>query len=93
MSVAEIIKSTRLVGVDMNLSGAWRSLGVFDLDKADIDAVLDGAEAIVLNQAVATNAGIVMGKLRVTDAAVDHKSVLMYWSPERSWEVARHARG
>ncbi|WP_375184033.1 hypothetical protein [Aquabacterium sp.] len=93
MSIAETIKSTRLVGVDMNLSGAWRSLGVFDLDKGDIDAVLDGAEAIVLNQAVATTTGNVIGKLRVTNAAVDHKSVLMYWSHERSWEVARHARG
>lgn len=86
MDAKPSIEGTRLVGVDMNLSGAWRSLGTFNLDKADIDAVLDGAEAIVVNQANGTG-----GKLRIVDAADERKPVLMYWSQAKSWEEARHA--
>lgn len=86
------ITSTRLVGVDMNLAGAWRSLGVFNLDKCDIDAVLDSAELLVVNQAGATDTGKVVGKLRITDASLGYKPPLMYWSYEDGWEVTHHAR-
>lgn len=92
MAAAENIKSTRLVGVDMNLAGAWRSLGVFNLDKCDIDAVLDSAEVIVMNQIGVTETGKVVGKLRITDASQGYKPVLMYWSHEDGWEVTRYAR-
>jgi hypothetical protein len=80
--------TTRKVGVDMNLAGAWRTLGTFNLDECDIDAVLDAAETLVRNQAV----GAKNGKLRVTDASLDFKPVLMYWTEAKSWDVARHAR-
>lgn len=85
---ATIQSATRKVGVDMNLSGAWRSLGTFDLDKADIDAVLDAAETLVLNQAHGTT-----GKLRVTDAAQMPPMVLQYWSKAKGWEDSRHVAG
>lgn len=85
---AAIQSATRKVGVDMNLSGAWRSLGTFDLDKADIDAVLDAAETLVVNQANGTT-----GKLRVTDAQQMPPMVLMYWSKAKGWEESRHVAG
>ena len=78
-------EATRKVGVDMNLAGSWRSLGVFDLDAADIDAVLDAAETLVVNQSD-------HGKLRVTDAAQPDKPVLMYWSAADGWTENRLAR-
>lgn len=87
-TTATIKSPTRKVGVDMNLSGAWRSLGTFDLDKADIDAVLDAAETIVLNQ---TNGAT--GKLRTTDAAQTPPMVLQYWTRDKGWEDSRHVAG
>lgn len=77
-------KATRKLGLDMNLAGSWRSLGVFDLDKADIDAVLDAAETLVVNQSAS-------GKLRITDAEKSWKPVLMYWSAADGWTENRVA--
>jgi len=86
--VSTLKSPTRKVGVDMNLAGAWRSLGTFDLDKADIDAVLDAAETIVLNQANGAT-----GKLRTTDAMQTPPMVLQYWSRDKGWEDSRHVAG
>lgn len=86
MGLLKQIKAPRLVNVDMNLAGAWKSLGTFNLDKSDIDAVLDAAETLVVNQASGSH-----GKLRITDATLDHKPVLMYWTEAESWYEARHA--
>lgn len=77
-------RSTKKIGVDMNLAGSWRSLGVFDLDKADTDAVLDAAETLVVNQSAT-------GKLRITDAELPYKPVLMYWSAAEGWTENRVA--
>ncbi len=78
--------SPRKVGVDMNVSGAWRGLGVFDLDKCDIDAVLDAAETLVTNQTGT-------GKLRIT-LPDSTKLPLMYWDQRTGiWEETRHAQG
>lgn len=78
-------EATKKVGVDMNLAGSWRSLGVFDLEKADIDAVLDAAETLVVNQSD-------NGKLRITDAQLPYKPVLMYWTAAEGWYENRLAR-
>lgn len=77
----------RRVCLDMNISGAWRSLGVFDLDVCDSDAVLDAAETLVINNA--GQAG--KGKLRIT-LVEQPKTVLMYWSQDAGWQESRHAR-
>jgi hypothetical protein len=76
----------RKVSLDMNTSGAWRGLGVFDLDKCDLDGVLDAAETLVSNQTTT-------GKLRVT-LADSCKLPLMYWDQKTGrWEESRHAQG
>ena len=79
-------KPARKVGVDMNLAGSWKSLGTFNLDDCDIDAVLDAAEVIVTNQA----SGGTTGKLRITDAMQTPPLVLQYWSHDKGWEDSRH---
>jgi hypothetical protein len=69
----------------MNVSGSWRSLGCFDLDVCDIDAVLDAAEALVINHKGRPG----VGKLRIT-LSDGTKLPLMYWSQTTGWEESRH---
>jgi hypothetical protein len=88
MGRIDTIKPTRKVCVDMNVAGAWKSLGTFDLDECDSDAVLDAAETLVVNQA----GGGKTGKLRITDAQHFSHPVLMYWTEADGWYEAPHAR-
>lgn len=87
MGKLDKIKPTRKVQVDMNLAGAWKGLGTFDLDECDTDAVLDAAETLVINQS-----GGARGKLRITDAMEPSRPVLMYWTQDDGWYEARHGR-
>lgn len=76
----------RQVALDMNVTGAWRALGSYDLDECNFEKVLDAAELLVKSQMGRKD----IGKLRITSNDGE-KKVLMYWSAATGWEERHRA--